>query len=245
MEKQLFSNEKHTICSVFFQPLKTQRDYSPNGRNGFLWTFEMPAVKSRDAFEVLPIYTHWQEQRNGREQQWQTPVFAEDLADDLVTTWRDNRQFLEQGRPGIMKIAGDTPTAEELATMHQWQDAWCEAHYIEAEDLNAKGAKAGITKLHRACAIHIGREAAEWVHNVASASLMPCPLCTARIDSTSIVCRECGNIVDFDRYLNHQQRMAEYEAKVAEMREKRGLSTAPQGKLVVPPLPQIPKLAAK
>jgi hypothetical protein len=242
MDQQLFSNEQFTICSVFFQALEAQRDYSPTGRPGFLRTFRMPAVKSRDSYELLLVTTHWQDQRNGSEQRFTSPVFADELAKDLVTNWRDQRQFLEMGRPGIMVIAGTTPTPEELETMHRWQDAWCEAFCIEAEDMNANGKKSGILQLHRDCAIHIGRESAEWVYNLAPTSLISCPMCAARIDSASIVCRECRNVVDFDRYLQRQQKQAEIEARVKELKANNLSMPDPATQArPLPPVPPIPR----
>lgn len=237
----------NTICSVFFQPLKAWRAYAETENSGFAATFKIPEVQDRDSFELLIVGTTYENQQNGSQQSFRTPIYPEHLADDLVNEWRDQRRFVEVGRPGIMVIAGEKPTSEELAQMHTWQDQWCEAHYSEAEDMFANGARAGITKLHRDCAKHLGRESAEWVYNQAPTSLISCPLCTAKIDSASIVCRECKNVVDFEKFVQHQAKQTEYEAKVAEMRNKTELAaaTAPQGKLVVPPLPQIPKLAGK
>lgn len=231
-----------TICSIFFQPLEAKRPYSPDGRSAWLKTFRMPAAEP-GKYELYTVDTFHEAQRDGSRPAFITPVYPDHLADCLVNEWRNNRAKSDFGRPGIFVCAGDAPTPEELTHWREQQDLWAEAWFLEAQDMDANGGSAGITRLHRACAEYLGRMEPKWVYATDRVSLKPCPLCSERIDERAMKCSKCGNVVDFDRWFDYEQKRTEAEAKLLAMRKKilgEGSETAapPPAPKIAPPLKQ-------
>lgn len=230
-----------TICSVFFQPVKANRPFAPSLNGGYNVAFEIPAAAPGE-YHLITVSDVYELQRNGSQQQFTTPVFADALAEDLVGEWRNNKIANEYGRPGIFVCAGTQPTQEELARERAIQTVWCEILVNEAEGYWVQGKRDLVSQLHRDAAKWLGREAFDWVHNQGQVSLMACPFCATKIDQTAIVCRECGNVIDIDRWTQAQTRKIEAEAKLEKIKAEFGLK-AP---LAPPPLhPNAPKPVAR
>lgn len=231
-----------TICSVFFQPVKANRPFAPTANGGYNVAFEIPAA-AQGEYHVLTVSDVYELQRNGSQQQFTTPVFADALAVDLVNEWRNNKIANEHGRPGIFVCAGDKPTPEELNRERMIQTVWCEILVNEAESHWVQGKRDLVSELHREAAKWLGREAYNWVHNQGQVSLMACPFCATKIDQTAIVCRECGNVIDIDRWTQAETRKIEAQAKLEKLKADLGVSMKPSAP---PPLqPNAPKQVAR
>lgn len=242
-----------TICSIFFQPLVANRPYAKrtSGPQGFNAKYEIPAAKSGE-YHLITIEDVDEQQNDGSQRKFVTPVFAEHLADDLVTEWRSNKIANEYGRPGVFVCELATPTDEELARERFIQETWCVKLVNEAEGYWVQGNRGLVSELHRAAAKYLGREAYEWVHSAGQVQLTACPFCATMIDKTAIVCKECGNTIDLDRWFQAQSRQIEMEAKLAELRKQLNVIAPETAKAVpVPPLappplqPNAPKQPAR
>jgi hypothetical protein len=226
-----------TICSIFFQPLKANRPFAARGTKGFNHTFEMPAAEPKQ-FHTLVVDDVDEMQRNGSQQTFVTPVYADALAECLISEWRANKIANEYGRPGIFVCAGSQPTDEELARERNIQTVWCEKLVNEAEGHWVKGDRELVSQLHREAAKWLGREAYDWVHNTGQAKLTACPFCATKIDEAAIVCRECRNVINLDKWTQAQTRQIEAEHKLAELRKK--LMPEAEAPKVAPPPPLQP-----
>jgi hypothetical protein len=236
-----------TICSIFFQSLKTTRPFARSTNGGYNTTFEIPAAVPGE-FKTLVVDDCHELQRNGSQQKFQTPVFGDAIAKDLVDEWRNNKIANEHGRPGVFICAGTEPTKAELDRERTIQTVWCVKLCNEAEGFWVNGKRDFISALHREAALWLGRGAYEWLHNEGQITLVACPFCASKVDSAAVICKECNNPLNLDKWLQHQSRMIEAEAQIAEMRKKAGLMPAtpePQAKPVPamqPPLrPNQPK----
>jgi len=225
-----------TICSIFFQPLKANRPFAKRPDGGYNSRFTIAAAEPGE-YQTLVVNDVHEMQSNGSQQRFQTPVFADALAADLVSQWRDNKIAGEYGRPGVFVCAGDAPTPEELTRERFIQDTWCEKLCNEAESHWVKGDRGLVSELHRSAAKYLGRESYEWVHAVGMVKLVACPICAVKVDSTAIICKECGNPIDLDRWIQYQHRRSEAEAKLAELKAKIAISAPPPPAIPAPPPP--------
>jgi len=188
-----------TICSVFPMQCTLDRDYGltmEGGRTKFI----LKAAK-KGSHSTLQIFDMFQRAQDieqsaatGRHQNSAYPVKVETLANDMIQHWAVQRVGTNAGfRPGIMIIAGDEPTTEELDFLDAQQRGYFEGLYQEAKDYSAQDQHKKIGEFHRAAALWLGHNNEPWAANVgASKDWKECDKCYKHIDARATWCSECG-----------------------------------------------------
>lgn len=211
--RKRFSNHV-TIASIY--PLATSKQGRPFGQDldSAYSEYQIPAcpkgeVKYLQVFDAEERSQNWAQ---GGE--WdRKPVMCEAIAADLITHWCSGFMAQRDGLgPGIMVIAGDEITPEELNELKMKQTRWAEILFYNANELAADDKNAHITTLHREMTRYIGRNA-EWVTSDVTIpdEIIDCPICTRKIKAAAYVCPECKIQL---RPL--PKKYAEMEGKVAE-----------------------------
>jgi hypothetical protein len=204
-----------TICSVYFDKLKTSRPYRTGKNGGYRTSYEMLAC-GPDEYKLLVVEDAEELIYVGEKRNLPTPVYADmidgipGIAHDIAGKWQSTGIAEGVGGPGVMVIAGDTPTEEELASLRSRQAMWCRALIDQAEaDWSSKNFHR-VGPLHRKAARWMGELNYEWVRkeNAPRISLKPCRFCRTEVDSTALICPACGHITDKEAYMRE---MAEYE----------------------------------
>jgi hypothetical protein len=131
------------------------------------------------------------------------PLSALEVARTLVTAWASD---VVEGNgnmgPGVTVIAGDVPTAEELAEVRRRQTAYALALINSATVMYAKQEVKNISDLHRSMALWLGANNLPWVPKIEQVELKACRACGEQIRAQALVCKECGvDLVDF--YVKH------------------------------------------
>lgn len=197
MQGRGFNGMSLTIASVFPLERKAQRDYHPEmdgGRTGFVLE-----AAPKGEFRTLKLTDCW-ERIVSDESQVSNPVFVprlvkvDTIAACLLKEWAINIAGTRTGRrPGIMVIAGDTPTEAEMKTLTEMQAAYFDGLINEASAFAAKHDWKSIDELHRVAAKWRGHEA-EWVNDLGQkAERKECFYCAEKIMARAKVCKECGH----------------------------------------------------
>jgi hypothetical protein len=127
-------------------------------------------------------------------------VFANDIANCLVSGWTGNGPLMAPGQqPGITVIAGTAATPEEKLAMEEAQTQYF-MRWVEWADGMERDKKAsGITALARVACRWLLLER-EWLREITAGSIIPCRFCGKSISVGAVVCPICANIVDPKRY---------------------------------------------
>src|SRR4051812_4420992 len=193
------------ICSVYFDELKDTRPFSTT-RNGLGYnhTYTVPAA-AQGSYELLEVTDAEDLVYVGNQKTVSAPVYADPvpggIADDLARQWQATGLSHDRGGPGVSTIAGSTPTEEELAVLLRRQRNWCQAVIDQAGSDWMAGKKHLVGDVQRKCARWMGQLGHEWIRpdDAGMVRLIPCPLCATKISSESIVCANCGNVVDVQK----------------------------------------------
>jgi hypothetical protein len=134
------------------------------------------------------------------------PITAEQVAQTLVTAWSsDVIEGSGDAGPGIMLIAGDTPTASEKSELMARQIRYARRLINSAVVLHAKQDVKNISDLHRAMAAWMGvkdRRAYPWIAAIEQTEMKACRACGEQIRQEALRCKECNvDLVDF--YVKH------------------------------------------
>jgi len=132
------------------------------------------------------------------------PIPCLGLVDDLLRIFGGDGIGNKDGRrPGIMMIADDTPTQRELDQLVAMHTEYCRGLVIEADDYDAKGAKAYITEAHREALRWLGSEDRNWYRKIEARLFKQCPRCAENINAMATLCKECRT--DLVRYYADQK----------------------------------------
>ncbi len=127
-------------------------------------------VNERDKPEVIPVHL---------------------IIDDLIRMWTSGILSRGEYGPGIMSIAGDEPTVEELAAINGRQSAYFTELVNLADGHFMKGDVKNITELHRAAATWLNLPDKPWMKNVDSVIQKDCPACGEKVRMNATVCKHC------------------------------------------------------
>lgn len=201
MSEPIFQARTITICSVFPVACEAMRDYGHTQMGGRT-NFRIEGAP-RGEYRLLKVADMWQRVQDvetssasGRQVQKGFWVECKDIASDLITHWAAQRIGTQHGhRPGIKVIAGDTPTAEELAELNAIQKGYFETLFHEAQGFAAKHDWKNIGDHHRVAARWLGLDA-PWVANVGeqTQNWKECVACYEKINAKATICRVCRSV---------------------------------------------------
>lgn len=140
-------------------------------------------------------------------------VPARDIVNDLVRCWTTNGRFMNPDcHPGIVIIAGDVATPEEILEMERVQVPYFRAEVDWADGMHRDKKTQGINPGARVACQWLGLEK-EWLHPTA---VTTCPYCGKPIPQNVPVCHLCGNIVNPKQYAELKRQADEVMAAVME-----------------------------
>jgi len=193
-----FTARTMTIASVYPIECKAIRDYGFT-RDGGMTEFVLPAAKKGEytTLKICDMFQRIQDidamTASGRNANKEFFVEVSTLAADLHTHWAVQRMGTGNGfRPGIMIIAGDEPTAEELASMNAIQKGYFEGLFLEGQAYAEKHDFKQINEIHRAAAVWLGLDA-KWVANIGEQHVgwKECTACFEKINALATICKVC------------------------------------------------------
>lgn len=208
------------ICSVYPATKKATRRHStniqrPDGSWGVTCdtTYEINAA-ARDSysllacFDAMALMTGWS--ADGPKENTLTPghIPVEIVATDLVNTWSAHTIAAKEGHgPGIGIIAGELPTAQELAHLRERQRQFFEWLVQDGHDKYLRGETKNITNIHRAAAHWLLGEAAQqlpWYPKMEQRQVKDCPRCAKQILAAALGCEHCSlDLIDWYEKYTH------------------------------------------
>ena len=133
-------------------------------------------------------------------------VPAQDIANDLIKCWTLNGRFMNpECHPGVMLIAGETATPEEIRAMEAVQRNYFTKEVDWADVMHRDKKTQGINQGARVACEWLGYEK-EWLHPTA---ITNCPFCGKAIPQNVPVCHLCGHIVNPAQYAALKRKEAE------------------------------------
>ena len=125
------------------------------------------------------------------------PVDAQSVCNDFVSVYSGGLLGADKGlRPGILAIAGEEPTPEELAQVRAMQTAFFQYLHDDAVAKWADGKTVEITSLHRAACKWLGRMDHEFMKKAEQRSMKECPACSESMPYNANRCRSCSTDLD-------------------------------------------------
>ncbi len=244
-----FTRNYKTICSIWPQPLRATR------RHNGVTNYVIPAAP-RGKYVLYKVFDTFERilriSNDTGDREFQ-PGFVPSavVAECLVTSWAD--QLLGQSqrassgeaataRGGIMIIAGDKPTEEELFQIQSQQESLARWYVKNGNDFNQQGKQTEITNIHRMMAEWLHGNAAKrlpWFHEQEMADIKSCPKCGEAINGSALSCRFCqiDLIAFYQKYTHIKVEVKDpvVAAFIREMAEAQGGEVATTG--VIPPPP--------
>jgi hypothetical protein len=184
-------------------------------------TFEVAACPKGAPPTLLVIGSNYESEKVPlQERTVDQEITAMETAEDFIRSVTTNQPYITaDAHPGIWMCAGSTPTEEEIAFNTERQEAFFRNLVHAADDLEKNGKSIQITDLMRTAAEWLNYRA-DWRHKATANDNKNCPFCTKLIPGVAVICPECHQVVDFDKW-------AEMEArKVAALRNA-GVSEQP------------------
>ncbi len=154
-----------------------------------------------DGYSLLCIYDTFQSVTDpSTERPEDKPMMVEFVRQDLLRQWVSQSfgSNLGASGPGIIAIAGTTPTEEELARARAMQHEFFTALVMSARDLYTTGHAKEINNRHRMAGEYLGIQGEAWMQSIKPKTLKTCGSCGADIDHIAITCNSCSaNLVKF------------------------------------------------
>lgn len=167
--------------------------------------FTVPAATHGDEFSTLEVTDATQRDYAGADQYMNMLISADELARDLVSSFR-RFSCGNDGRIGVFMMEG-TPTAEQVLADPQYQecrdeqDKLCRNLIIEARYLESKQLTGAIGARHFRSAEYLRVVGETWQnHDLKRDARMECPFCSKYIVSHAIKCPECKEVVNAEAY---------------------------------------------
>lgn len=208
------------ICSVYPVTKKAERKHShliqrANGTFGLaLTTVYVLEAAPRDSYSLLAcfdgLYAQTTFSPDGPRENTITPanIPVEVIASDLFNTWASHTIAAKEGHgPGIGIIAGELPTADELAFLREKQRAFFEWLVQDGNDKYLRGETKNITNIHRQAAHWLLGEAAQqlpWYPKMEQRQVKDCPRCAKQILAAALGCEHCSlDLIDWYSKYTH------------------------------------------
>lgn len=194
---QQVSRQSCTICSIWPQPRFGRRKH-----NGITY-YHLPAAP-RGSYATLTVYDtqQWINMPNERSYQGSIeprPLQARVVANCLVSEWGGDTIGARSGfKPGIFIIAGDVPTAEELAVARASQSNLFNWLITDGNGKHMSGEGVNISDMHRMAAKHQldrGADRLPWFHVYDFAEVKDCVACGRQIIAKAIRCEHCTTML--------------------------------------------------
>ncbi len=189
-----------SICSIYPAPFRKQV------RHNGITVYSMPGAP-RGSYSTLRVYDtqEWcsrPDPTDGRQHWLPMPIPAQIVAEDLVNSWAGDTLGKRSGySPGVMIIAGDKPTPEELAMLRKQQSALFHWYITDAMGKYLRGQANEITDVHRLAAKEMldkGADRLPWYPTMDFADVKSCIVCAKQIESKALKCGFCStNLVDW------------------------------------------------
>jgi hypothetical protein len=174
------------IASIFPLPLRADRPY--NGRT----FYEIAAVENQNEIQTVRVQNAMENVYVGNGKYNAQPVFADDIAKDVLNEFSTGYVGQESGQgPGVWICSGPAPNAEEIEVARGRQTAYFDFLCQQAQGLHIEGKGNQITELHRRAARWLGYETFEWLEHMKQKALKECPNCFSSIDARATVCPVC------------------------------------------------------
>lgn len=127
------------------------------------------------------------------------PVNAVDVARDLVSKWAGGTLKGDGGsRPGLMVIAGEEPTVDEVVSIRQMQTSYFRTLVNDGHTLFSKGQVKDISDLHRSAARWLGANNLPWLPKIEQTLVKKCVACGNEIRQEALRCEHCSaDLPDF------------------------------------------------
>jgi hypothetical protein len=120
------------------------------------------------------------------------PITCQLVAKDLCTAWGSDSIQADAGAgPGIMVIAGDEPTPEELFQVRTKQSTYFRRLINNAHTLFSQGNLKDISDLHRHGAKWMGANNLPWLPKLEQVEMKPCVGCGNEIRKQALRCEKC------------------------------------------------------
>jgi hypothetical protein len=145
-------------------------------------------IEVSDSFENVPDY---RSADDGKPEWSSKPVPCEDIVQDLLRFWAGNMVGIPAGAsPGIIAIAEELPSEEELTRMLIMQTAFAEFQFQTGERLAIERDWKGITQTMRDMADWLERPR-PWANPELASKKVECPACRQPIPGDAYVCHHC------------------------------------------------------
>lgn len=197
-------NGNVVIASIFpIATFKVERPYG-NGETTAHTSYQIPAVPKGEVrtlvvTDAAEMYQDWaQAGPNQAPPKVPRPVWAEDIAKDLMSHWTSSLMDVSEiAGPGVLIIARNAenpayvkPTPEQLFQMKSLQTAYFEILLYDGNRLAAESKNAQITPLHKEAAKWLGKET-NWASKIGVDEMIACPVCTEKINAMAVICPKC------------------------------------------------------
>jgi hypothetical protein len=165
------------------------------------WYDSITECAKEEGYAVYQFHdTHcWERDRESdADRYFAKPVDAQSVANDVVFMYTHGMPGTDRGfTPGIMVMSGDTPTADELASVHARQTRFFEYLFNEAQGMSTHPDKSiNISDLHRTACEWLGRFDVPWMKRAVHVSTKQCPACDETIRMSAKYCKECHTALD-------------------------------------------------
>jgi hypothetical protein len=170
--------------------------------NGASSTYDLPAALPGEV-SYLPISDAGQAEYAGYGKTTKITIPADQIAADLVQCFTNNFPGIfdsSKASPGIMVIAGDVATPEELAVMKAKQTEFARLTVLEADKFSGQQRFDKITHRHHALAEWLGVKGRPWQESLDKTTIQTCPFCGAKAAAFASKCPTCREVINPERY---------------------------------------------
>ena len=196
------------ICSIYPGELPVQRrNYGTSPSNdgkdvSRCTTFVLKPVPrgQKPPYFVLPIYDSFEsiidvlgttQRQKGEKAYLPRMVPVDEIVADMLKQWTGGLFGVPDGaHPGIMEIAGPTPSKAEQQEMERAQTSYFNFRFSEGERLYRENKWDNITDEMRLAAEWLGHKTV-WSSTDIAENSEPCPFCTTVVPKLAIICPTC------------------------------------------------------
>lgn len=200
------------ILSVYPQRLVATRPF-----NGYT-EYVLPEAVG-DEVAVCEVGNAFQRTYVGDGNWTETPVFADEIARDLLTEFASGMIGQDSGYgPGVWLQVTSVPEPEKVAQYKATQENFFQHLVRQADSLFHAGKASQITDLHRAAAKWLKATDYPWMQKLQQKATKECVACYSQIDARASICPVCTS----RQPAQQEPQSAPQEAKPAQAKQARG-----------------------